>query len=288
MCYAVSMIWQCRRGAVEIPEQGMIMGILNVTPDSFSDGGEFFDEGLALKHGLELIRDGANIVDVGGESTRPGARPVSLNDEIDRVVPVIAALRVQSDVLISVDTRHTKVAAAALAAGADIVNDVAGLSDEGMAELCVKERCGVVVMHMQGTPETMQLAPQYDNVVAEVRAYFELRYRELLALGLLPEQICWDPGIGFGKTVEHNLQLIAHLSELRVAQRPLLMGLSRKRFLSHLMERGVIPEEMSPTLAMSLVAHVQGADIHRVHDVEELAQPKTRKRLAWMGFVLDL
>lgn len=247
------------------------MGILNVTPDSFSDGGSYELLDDAVRHAGLMLEEGADMIDVGGESTRPGAAPVSMEEEIARVVPVIEALRAQfGPVRLSIDTRNAAVARAALEAGADIVNDVEGLRGEGMAEVCAKFGCGVVVMHMRGEPGTMQHAPFYEDVVAEVRAFFEERWETLTAAGIDPECLCWDPGIGFGKTVEHNLALIAHLESLRVAEHPLMMALSRKRFLGAVLGESAAGREAGATVAMSLYARCCGADMHRVHEVRPL------------------
>ncbi len=192
------MNWLVRRDVLDVARGGVLMGIVNVTPDSFSDGGRFYATERAVSHAKELERQGALILDIGGESTRPGAAEVSAEEELDRVLPVVRELRSCTDAVISVDTRHAAVAAAVLEAGADVINDISGLREAGMAELCAAARCGVVAMHMQGRPETMQDAPSYGDVVREVRGYFEERYDFLLGRGLEPEQICWDPGIGFG------------------------------------------------------------------------------------------
>lgn len=248
------------------------MGILNVTPDSFSDGGSHAGMEKALVHAGKLLEDGADVIDVGGESTRPGAVPVPEEVEIARVAPVIREIRRRWNVRISVDTRHAGVARAALEAGADIVNDVAGLRGDGMAKLCSEYGCGVVVMHMQGEPGTMQVAPRYDDVVGEVRAFFEERLAALLAAGVRRECICWDPGIGFGKTPEHNLELLSRLEEVRVDDLPLLMGLSRKRFLGAVLNDAAAGRGTVPTVAMSLYAGLHGAEVHRVHEVAPLRQ----------------
>ncbi len=247
------------------------MGIVNVTPDSFSDGGCYNSIEKALSHALELEHQGALILDIGGESTRPGSAEVSVDEELARVLPVVKELRGRTQALISVDTRHTAVAAAVLEAGADIINDIAGLRDEGMAELCAAAQCGVVVMHMQGTPATMQDAPQYADVLEEVRGWFEQRYEALRGQGIKPEQICWDPGIGFGKTLEHNLTLLANMDQLHVAGRPVLLGLSRKRMLGMIL--GDVQAGRAPlsTAVMTAWGHRHGAQIHRVHDVAECA-----------------
>ncbi len=263
------MIWKTRRYALDLTQQSVVMGILNTTPDSFSDGGKYEDRRRALRYALEMVRDGAQIIDIGGESTRPGAAPVSMKEEIQRTVPLISSLREASDVLISIDTSKAEVASAAIEAGADIVNDVTGLtSDPAMMGLCVGRQVGVCVMHMQGTPQTMQNQPDYGSrgVVEEVKAFFEERYTTLLENGMEAEKICFDPGIGFGKTLEDNLALLRHLDELQ-QKRPLLLGVSRKSML------GALTGEDSPesrdvaTIAVTVMARQLGVRLHRVHDV---------------------
>lgn len=271
MAIVTPRVWKLRRERWLLPPGGAVMGILNVTPDSFSDGGSHNSLPAALQRAEDMLAEGADIIDVGGESTRPGAVPVPSEEEIARVVPVIEALRARhAGVRLSIDTRHADVARAALRAGADIVNDVAGLRGEGMAEVCAEYGCGVVVMHMQGEPGTMQQAPHYRNVVSEVRSFFENRLASLGASGIDPSCLCWDPGIGFGKTTEHNLALLAHLDELRVGEAPLMMALSRKRFLGVLLGDSTEGRTPEATVAMSLYARVHGAELHRVHDVGAL------------------
>ena len=264
--------WQLARGCWDIPHDGAVMGILNVTPDSFSDGGLHAGVPAALAHARRMLAAGAHIIDIGGESTRPGAAEVSIQEELERVVPVMRALRREfPDVLLSVDTRHAEVARAALEAGADILNDITGLADAAMRRVCREMPCGIVVMHMQGEPATMQQNPVYQDVVAEVRSFFEARLALLESEGIDPLRVCLDPGIGFGKTVEHNLSLIRELSALRVLDRPLLMALSRKRFMGSILgDAALAREQVWPTLAMSLLAAERGADMHRVHDIAEL------------------
>ena len=266
------MNWLVRRDILNTARGGVLMGIVNVTPDSFSDGGHFYTTESAVSHAKELERQGAHILDIGGESTRPGAAEISAEEELDRVLPVVKQLRSCTDAVISVDTRHTAVAAAVLKAGADVINDISGLREEGMAELCAEARCGVVAMHMQGRPETMQDAPFYEDVVREVRSYFEERYDFLLERGLKPEQICWDPGIGFGKTTEHNLALLSNMDKLQVAGRPVLLGLSRKRMLGSILENAEQGRTPLSTAVMTVWGHLHGAQIHRVHDVAECAR----------------
>ena len=251
---------------------GGIMGILNVTPDSFSDGGQHNSIAAAVAHTRSMLEQGAHIIDIGGESTRPGAEPVSEAEEEARTAPVIAALRKEfPNALLSIDTRHPAVAAAALQAGADIVNDITGLASAEMRSLCAAHPCGIILMHMQGTPQTMQIAPTYTDVVAEVRAFFEERLAVAQQSGIVPARICLDPGIGFGKTTQHNLELIRHLSSLRVQNCPIMMALSRKRFLGELIADPQLAKTSPlPTVTMSLLAAENGANLHRVHDVAPL------------------
>ncbi len=250
------------------------MGILNVTPDSFSDGGQHTTLPAAIEHARRMLQEGAHIIDIGGESTRPGAAPVSPAEEEQRTAPVIAALRREfPHALLSIDTRHPTVAAAALAAGADIINDITGLDSPEMRVLCASQPCGIILMHMQGTPQTMQLAPTYTDVVAEVRAFFKERMALAAQAGIAPTRICLDPGIGFGKTTAHNLELIRNLNTLRVDNRPILMALSRKRFLGELLAAPSLTKTSPlPTTVMSLLAAQNGANLHRVHDVAPLRQ----------------
>ena len=246
------------------------MGIVNVTPDSFSDGGRFLDPAAAIAQGVQLVADGASILDIGGESTRPGAVPVSEAEELRRVIPVIEGLAREVSVPLSIDTMKARVARAALQAGASVVNDVSGLlADPEMESVCAASDCGVIVMHRQGTSQTMQLAPSYLDVVAAVRSFFEARLRDLTAAGISAERIMFDPGIGFGKSAEHNLQLLSHLAQLQVGGRPLLVGHSRKRFLKHLLGREV-DERSSGTLGVALALAAQGVDLIRVHEVAPL------------------
>ena len=263
------MRWKTARSRLERGHRGIIMGILNVTPDSFSDGGRHGSLDRALEHARRMIAEGAEIIDVGGESTRPGAAEVSVDEEIERTRPVVAALRAEWDGLISIDTMKSPVAAAALEAGADIVNDVSGLTaDPAMVEVCAKGGCGVVVMHMQGDPRTMQLAPSYEDVVAEVRGFFEERLAALVAAGIDPEAICFDPGIGFGKSVEHNLALLRALRDLGVGGRPLLLGVSRKSFIEKVLGSTDLADRAWPTVAITARSREAGVMIHRVHDVK--------------------
>lgn len=247
------------------------MGVVNVTPDSISDGGLYLDPEAAVRHGVELVEAGAEILDVGGESTRPGAEPVTAEEELRRVVPVIEALAGRG-VTISVDTSKAAVAAAALDAGAEVVNDVTALrGDPEMAALCAERGAGVVLMHMLGDPRTMQRNPVYDEVVADVRGFLSDRLEAAVAAGVARERIWLDPGIGFGKTLEHNLELLRRLGELASLGRPLVVGTSRKSFIGHI--DGSPPgERLGGTIASSILAFAVGAEVLRVHDVAELGE----------------
>jgi dihydropteroate synthase len=244
------------------------MGIINVTPDSFSDGGRFFDPADAVAQGLRLVKEGAAILDVGGESTRPGSDPVSQDEELRRVLPVVAALAEQVGVPISVDTTKAEVARQALAAGATIINDVSALRDDAaMVEVIAGTGAPLCLMHMQGMPKTMQENPHYDDVVDEVLSFLEQRMAFALARGVREEQLILDPGIGFGKTVEHNLTLLRHLDRLVGLGRPVLLGASRKRFLGVIL--GAEPAQRTiGTVATTVAGLLAGVHIFRVHDVK--------------------
>jgi dihydropteroate synthase len=249
-----------------------IMGILNITPDSFSDGGKFFDPAAALAQAEKMIADGADIVDIGGESTRPSATPVSSVDELARVIPVIDALRKNpknSALVISIDTQKPEVAEAALAHGANMVNDVTGLRDPAMRAVVAQHNVPVVIMHMQGEPRTMQKDPNYGDVVKEIKTFFTGRVAEAEAAGIARANIILDPGIGFGKTVEHNLLIIKHLREFVALGFPVLVGPSRKSFIGTLSGGLAVEERLEGTLAAVAVAIMNGASIVRVHDVKE-------------------
>jgi dihydropteroate synthase len=263
-----SLKWRVRGRELDLSREGIMMGILNVTPDSFSDGGLYLGVEGAMVHARQMIAEGAGILDIGGESTRPGAAEVTVAEEIERTIPVIRALRQEWDGLISIDTSKSEVAAEALAAGADIVNDITGLTgDEAMAGVCRESRCGVVVMHMQGTPRDMQIAPVYSDVVAEIRAFFEERLQNLTELGLDAETLCFDPGIGFGKTLAHNLELLANLGQLAPEGHPLLLGVSRKSFIGRILNSTSPQDRDAPTVAITANARMAGVMIHRVHAV---------------------
>jgi len=259
--------WRIRERTLHIGRRPLVAGILNVTPDSFSDGGRFFDPIRAVEHGLRLVAEGADILDVGGESTRPGSEPVSEADELARVVPAIEALRRETDRLLSIDTMKPAVAAACLDAGADIINDVSGFRDPEMIRVAARYRAGVIVMHMQGVPATMQSNPQYANVTTEVCDRLADRTATLVAAGLPKDCICLDPGIGFGKTLEHNLELLGNLGALQRFGRPVCLGVSRKGLIGAICGRGV-DERMAGSLAVACFAADRGAaQVLRVHDV---------------------
>jgi dihydropteroate synthase len=264
------MIWKTRRNELDLTHLGQVMGILNVTPDSFSDGGKHEEIAMALDHARQMIGEGACIIDVGGESTRPGAEAVSTAVEIARTVPVISAIRAEWDGLISIDTSKSAVAEAALSAGADIVNDVSGLlADAEMAEVCARYGCGVVVMHMQGIPRSMQIAPTYVDVVSEVREFLHERLETLTQQGIDPAALCFDPGIGFGKTQEHNLDLLRALGEVAPAGRPVLLGVSRKSFIGKILKTTDLGAREWPTIALTANAREKGIMLHRVHSVRQ-------------------
>ena len=246
------------------------MGILNVTPDSFSDGGKFFTAEKAVEHGLRMAAEGAQIIDVGGESTRPGAESVAAEEELSRVIPVIEELRAMIDMTISIDTSKAQVARAAIQAGASIVNDVTGgRGDNGMMPLVAENKSAFVIMHMQGNPQTMQLEPRYDDVVSEVADFFRQQYARAIECGIDPMAIAFDPGIGFGKTLEHNLELLAQLDRLRAHDRPLVVGISRKSFLAKVTGLSEISDRLAPAVGLTSLLRARGADVFRVHDVKE-------------------
>ena len=262
------MIWKIRGRELDLSRRALVMGVINATPDSFSDGGSFLDPADAVAHGKKLVAEGAEILDIGGESTRPGAESVSASEEMDRVLPIIRALRRESEVMISIDTSKAAVARAALEAGADIINDVTGLrGDPEMPQLAATSQAGVVIMHMQGEPRTMQVAPKYDDVVREVGEFFRQALDRALGCGIDPMRIALDPGIGFGKTPEHNRCLLANLSAFLEFQRPLLVGLSRKSFLGWLIGSSKMEDRFWPGVALTSLCRERGARVVRVHDV---------------------
>lgn len=250
-----------------------LMGILNITPDSFSDGGQHFDPTNALNHALAMQEAGAQIIDVGGESTRPGADEVAIAEEIQRTIPVIQALRAKSPLPISIDTRKAPVAEAAHRAGANLVNDVAGFTfDPALAPYCAAQGLPVCVMHAQGTPEIMQIDPRYDNLALDIYDYLSERVRVLIATGIPRERIIIDPGIGFGKTLAHNLTLLRNLSLFHGLGCPILLGASRKRFIGMISGVEEASARLHGSIAVALAGVAQGVQMLRVHDVAETAQ----------------
>lgn len=244
-----------------------LMGIVNVTPDSFSDGGDYLDPGRAADHAAELFANGADLVDIGGESTRPGAAMISADEELRRVLPVVERVARNTCGPISVDTTKADVAQRALDLGAVIVNDISGLTfDPLMASVCAKSNAGVVCMHIRGTPTTMQIDPKYDDVVSEIAAFLATRLEALEQAGIRRERIIVDPGIGFGKTAEHNLALLRNLGRIRAVGRPVLIGHSRKRFLGKILGRP-LDELLAGTIGVSIALALRGVDLLRVHDV---------------------
>lgn len=244
------------------------MGVLNVTPDSFSDGGQWLDLEAAVEHGLEMTAAGAEILDIGGESTRPGADPVPEEEELRRVLPVIAQLRNKTRAVLSIDTMKPRVAQAAVEAGAAIVNDVTGLRDPAMRDVVRSTGAAAVIMHMQGEPRTMQEAPHYSDVIAEIRETFRQIFDTCLASGIDPMRLAFDPGIGFGKTLEHNLLLLREVGALRIDDRPLVVGVSRKSFLGKIVGSTDLADRAWPTVALTSLLRERGAQVLRVHDVK--------------------
>lgn len=250
-----------------------VMGILNLTPDSFSDGGQFLDPGRALAQARAMIEAGADILDLGGESTRPGADPVPAEVELSRVIPVISAIRAESRIPISIDTLKPPVAHAAIQAGASVWNDVTALGAPGALDLAAELRCDVVLMHMKGEPRTMQVAPDYEDVVAEVTAFLQARAEQAMAAGVARARIWLDPGIGFGKTLAHNLTLMTHMDQIVALGFPVLLGVSRKRFIQSLDPFATEPaDRLGGSISAALVGAKAGVAAVRVHDVRETVQ----------------
>lgn len=273
-------VWRCGMHALDARPRALVMGIVNVTPDSFSDGGAHASSIAAIRHGVALAADGADILDIGGESTRPGAEPVPVEEELRRVVPVVRALVRETGLPVSIDTMKAPVAAAAIGAGASIINDVAAFRlDPGLFRVARESGAGVVLMHMRGDPRTMQQGPRYDDVVEEVAVFLAERMSAALSGGIAADRIALDPGIGFGKTAEHNLRLLRELPALirrttalarpeAAAPPPFLIGLSRKSVVGHVTGRPV-SERLAGSLAGAVMAWRAGARIIRVHDVKE-------------------
>jgi dihydropteroate synthase len=258
------------RGRLDFSSGCLLMGVLNVTPDSFSDGGKFFNPGKAIEHGLEMAAEGAAIIDVGGESTRPGSESVLAAQQIKRVVPVIEALCEKTKVPVSIDTYKFEVAEAALQAGAGMINDITAMSDERMGELAAKWQEPIVLMHMQGTPATMQIEPKYDDVVGEVLQFLLGRAKRAEKIGISKDMIFIDPGIGFGKTTEHNLELLRNIDKFVATGYHILVGTSRKRFIGEITGREVPAERIFGTAATVAFCAAAGVSIVRVHDVAEM------------------
>jgi len=260
--------WHCRSRTVALGERTLVMGILNTTPDSFSDGGDFSDPSAAVEHALEMAAQGADIIDVGGESTRPGAASVSEVEEIRRTVPIIGKIREHSDVLVSIDTTKAAVAFQALEAGADIINDVSALEADGkMTSVAAESLAGIILMHRKGSSKTMQKNPSYGNVVRDVRTYLEARAKACTLFGIESNRLVVDPGIGFGKTTAHNLELLRGLPELAECGYPVLAGASRKNFIGQTTGRADPRERLGGSLGVAAWAVLHGTHILRVHDI---------------------
>ncbi|KGM07381.1 Dihydropteroate synthase [Methylophaga thiooxydans] len=264
------MIFDCAGKSLDLSVP-RIMGIVNVTPDSFSDGGKFFSADAALQHALKLVEDGADILDIGGESTRPGSEVVPLQQEIDRIAPVIEVIRAEIDVPISIDTMKAEVMRAAVNAGAGLINDVNALRSENALQTAAELDVPVCLMHMQGTPQTMQSEPHYDDVVTEVEHFLLERVEECEKAGIKAEKIMLDPGFGFGKRARHNLRLMKHLSRLTALPYPVLVGVSRKSIIGDMLKVSV-DERLAGSLSLASIAVWQGAKLIRTHDVKETAQ----------------
>ena len=266
------MHWIAREHQFNFPRPTIVMGIVNTTPDSFTDGGRFLNADAAGAHALRLASEGAEILDIGGESTRPGSTEVSEQEELDRVIPVIERLAKRPELVLSIDTQKPSVAREALAAGASIVNDIAAnRSDAEMWQVVAEAGAGYVCMHMQGTPQTMQVNPEYEDVTSEVCDFFRERLALLSSHGVTTDQVALDPGIGFGKALEHNIKLLRDLNKFSLVERPMLVGASRKSFIEKLLG-APIDERLPASLACATWAAIQGSQIIRVHDVAETVQ----------------
>jgi dihydropteroate synthase len=266
------LVWRVGDVELDCGDRTLIMGILNVTPDSFSDGGMYFGERTAIDRGVTMVDEGADIVDVGGESTRPGSDPVSVQEELDRVVPVIERLAAHVPVPISIDTRKPEVARAALAVGATIVNDVSAGADPAMFDVVRESDAGMVLMHMKGEPKTMQESPRYDDVVAEVKEFLRERIEAAGLAGVDTDRLAVDPGIGFGKDLDHNLTILARVRDLLDLGRPLVVGPSRKRFIGALLDDAPVEARFEGTAAAVAWLVASGAHIVRIHDVWEISR----------------
>ncbi|HIJ59613.1 MAG TPA: dihydropteroate synthase [Nitrospirae bacterium] len=260
----------CTKSILYLSQRPLVMGILNVTPDSFSDGGLYYNFRIAIEHALSMAEQGADIIDIGGESTRPGAEPVSIEQEIERTIPVIKELSKHISIPISIDTYKAEVAKRAIDAGASIVNDISGLTfDKDMVKIVAKNNTPVIIMHIKGRPKDMQNKPEYKALIPELLDFFRERISFALEAGVKEENIIIDPGIGFGKTFDHNLEIIDRLSEFKVFQRPIAIGLSRKAFISAILGNLPPNDRLEGTISATAIALYNGADIVRVHDVKE-------------------
>ena len=254
-------------------KQSLIMGILNVTPDSFSDGGQYFKKNTAIEHALEMVKNGADIIDIGGESTRPFSDPVSLDEEISRVIPVIEGIRKKSDVCISIDTTKSIVAGKALDVGASIINDISAMEiDPLMADVAVKFDCPLIIMHMKGTPKNMQDNPQYESLIPDIKDYLVDRIDFAISKGINRKKIIIDPGIGFGKNLKHNITIMNNISIFHSLGFPIMLGSSRKRFIKYISGKNDSNFRLGGTLASSIHAMMNGVQIMRVHDFNEISQ----------------
>ncbi|MFH1825628.1 MAG: dihydropteroate synthase [Candidatus Firestonebacteria bacterium] len=264
------MIFKCRNYKLDLSNKTHIMGILNITPDSFSDGGRFFKSGLAVKHALDMVENGADIIDIGGESTRPGSNPITVKEEIKRVLPVLKELIKKTKVPISVDTYKYEVVKVVLEEGASIINDISGLHfDKRIAKLISKYKAGIVIMHIKGTPRNMQETPHYKNVIKEIADYIKEGIKNAVLAKIDRSSIMIDPGLGFGKTLEHNLAIFKRLNEFKKLGFPILIGPSRKSFIGKILNLPVT-ERLEGTLGAVAVSILNGANVIRVHDVKEV------------------
>lgn len=259
--------------SLDFSKKTYIMGILNVTPDSFSDGGLHFDKSAARDRAMMMIDEGADIIDIGGESTRPGSEPVPLGEELRRTIPVIEALAGKVSIPLSIDTYKAEVARGALSAGASIVNDISGMRfDPGMVEVISEYKVPVSIMHIKGTPRSMQRKPVYEALIPEIMDYFRITVRSAVKFGIPEDMIIVDPGIGFGKTFEHNLEILNNLEEFTLLRKPLMVGPSRKAFIGKILDGAPAAERVDGTAAAVAISIMKGANIVRVHDVREMAK----------------
>ncbi len=265
------MVFKAGKYTFNLDDRTHFMGIVNITPDSFSDGGNYFDTDKAIEQGIRLWNEGADIIDVGGESTRPGANPVTVKEELNRVIPVIEALNKQN-IPVSIDTYKSIVAAEAVEAGACIINDISGLNfDPEIANVASKKKCGLIVMHIKGTPRNMQVNPTYDDCIAEIKEYLSNSLNRAFMAGVEHGCVAIDPGIGFGKTLKHNLIILQRLNDFKSMGFPLLIGVSRKSFIGHILNQ-TVDNRLYGTIGACVVSVINGADILRVHDVKQIRE----------------